>query len=304
LLTRVPAMRRKGSAVLLPLVLLISLAVTYERVPFFPFPYFDVTPCPFFSQIADQAPQKAVLEITAIKSDAEYHQTIHRHPVVGSYYGRMPQDLEERARELITLARYGDIVGPPGAWANALGKLGIKYIVVRRPYADPDEVKSTVAHLTYSLGNPTYEDELTVAFTVPDSPRGTLLETDKVALEGEWYEPELWNGVSTRWMGENAVVKVTQPQGSTRARLTFRAYPFRLPRRLAVLVNDQAVVEARVSLAGLQPVESKPFLLNPGENTVQIHSLDSCEVPLDLGLGMDSRCLAFAVQELRLLPVE
>jgi hypothetical protein len=304
LLTRIPAIRRRGPVMLSLLVLLISLVVTYERVFAFPFWHFDVTPSPFFLQIADQDPPKAVLEITAIKSDAEYHQTIHRHPVVGGYYGRTPQDLAEKANDLITLARTGDIIGPPGAWANALGKLGVKYIVVRRPYADPGEVKNTVAHLTHSLGAPTYQDEQMFVFIVPDSLRGTPLETHNVALEGDWYAPELWDGVSTRWMGKDAIVKVTPPQGVTRARLTFKAYPFRVPHRLGVLVNNQVVAGVMVSMEGLQSVESEPFLLNPGENIIRLHSVEPCEVPLAVGLGMDSRCLAFAIQELRLLPTE
>jgi hypothetical protein len=144
--------------------------------------------------------------------------------------------------------------------------------------------------------------ETQFALTGPGSRRENLLETTPgVTLEGEWYVLELWDGVATRWMGKDAFVKVYPSQGPTSVRLTFKVLPFQKSRRLAVLANNQVVVGVMVYFEGQQQVESAPFPLNQGENTIHFHSLDSCAVPADLHLGTDGRCLAFAVQELRLI---
>ena len=86
---------------------------------------------------------------------------IHRHVLVGGHNYRFPSEVVEKMTEIEALAKTGR--------AEQLVQIGIGYVVLHRKFLGQVELEEYRQHLTKILGNPAYEDEQLIVFTVPNA---------------------------------------------------------------------------------------------------------------------------------------
>jgi hypothetical protein len=131
-----------------------------------PFPMIDIRPPSVYEEIANDNRAVAVLDLPIVNyAAAKYHllyQMEHGHAVVGGYRDRRPPEAVEAITALAALAQ-------PGGETNSLAEAGIGYIVLHKNFLEPIELEDTSSFLTAELGNPMYDDETIVVYTVPNA---------------------------------------------------------------------------------------------------------------------------------------
>jgi hypothetical protein len=86
--------------------------------------------------------------------------------------------------------------------------------------------------------------------------------------------------------------------------LAFTARPFRVPRHLQILVDEDLIEEYHVG--GTQSYVTSPFVLKGGGwIPVRFHVPEGCEVPSEVVEGQDDdRCLSMLFQHVDAFPVQ
>jgi len=113
-----------------------------------------------------------------------------------------------------------------------------------------------------------------------------------------WYGIEIWDGTSTRWMENNALIYLLSPENHT-SNLSMRITSFYHPRTLEIYLGGELAARANVSSAGFQDMMASIHLMK-GTNTMRFHIREGCERPFDKPElnNHDSRCLSVGVQNL------
>lgn len=154
-----------------------------------------------------------------------------------------------------------------------------------------------------SSGEPVYKDEQITAFAVRPSEPMDAGEIPLLLLDLQWHPIESIEGVPLRWMVNEGRMRVrVETQG--RHQLALVVHPFKEPRHLQVLVNEELVEEYQVG--GMQSYVTLPFVLESGEWTpMRFHVPEGCEVPSEVMDGeADDRCLSMLFQQVDIVRVE
>lgn len=114
-----------------------------------------------------------------------------------------------------------------------------------------------------------------------------------------WHGEEVWNGVPSRWMSQDAILHLYEDEpGSTI--LQFRAMSYHRERTLKVYHNDTMV---REELIPQHFTEIRvPLSLHEGRNIIRLEVPDGCDKPSEVSSSTDDRCLSMAVQNITLTP--
>lgn len=113
-----------------------------------------------------------------------------------------------------------------------------------------------------------------------------------------WYRIETWDGISTRWMEDDALISINSSENRN-VNLSLRLTSFYRPRTLDIYAGDELALRANVSSTGFEDTTAS-IHLKKGTNTVRLHVLEGCDSPKDkLELkSPDPRCLSVAAQNL------
>ena len=113
-----------------------------------------------------------------------------------------------------------------------------------------------------------------------------------------WYGIETWDGTSTRWMENDALVTLYSPVNGT-ANLSLRLTSFYRPRTLEIYAGNESALRANVSSAGFEDMTASIHLMK-GTNIVSFHIPEGCERPRDKPelKNEDTRCLGLAFQKI------
>jgi predicted SAM-dependent methyltransferase len=139
-------------------------------------------------------------------------------------------------------------------------------------------------------------------------------------LNEGWHHTEMWGETIARWMADEATMTIYSTESKT-FNLAFHILSFYRPRMLEISLNGAKThKEVIQTLEILQKTnlcrKSDPFLqlpfmrikipinLKSGKNTIKFLSVDGCQCPSEISalISEDTRCLSFAIQNIRLLP--
>jgi hypothetical protein len=132
--------------------------------------------------------------------------------------------------------------------------------------------------------------------TLLNPPQDIMVEG---TLGNGWYGIEIWDGTSTRWMENDALVTLYSPEDRT-ANLSLRLMSFYRPRTLVIYAGNESALRANVSSAGFEDMIASIHLMK-GTNTVRFHIPEGCERPRDKPVlkNEDTRCLGLAFQKIK-----
>ncbi len=251
------------------------------------FEYFSVWPLPtgstivssYYRHIAEDSSDRAVLDLPVLdyvtEKRAMYAQVTHRHPIVGGRVYRVLASSEwmpEFLGALIQSRQAEDVVPvlEMDERRTMLSEVGVGWVVVHRERVATDDETYTL--LTDMLGQPVFEDEDIVVYTVPE---GQQVEQELVhaLAKDTWYNVERWDGKAGRWIGQEGrlyLYSSTRQQG----RLRFTVLPYRDVRLLEVKVNGRPV--ALFAVGDWQEYTTPPFELEEGLNQVRFHVVNGC----------------------------
>lgn len=153
----------------------ITLLIAFEYCPI-PFPHTCVEVSPFYTQLAQEEGDFAIVEIPMGRQPSKismFYQTIHERPLVGGHISRTPPHAYDFIREnelLSKLQMYSapDYEGPfsfpfpdLSRRLDALAQVGIRYIVFRRASTSPQLL---AAWQSFIGAHPAYEDNMIIAY--------------------------------------------------------------------------------------------------------------------------------------------
>jgi hypothetical protein len=309
---------------------LIVLSVV-EYYPSYPFPSVQSTVPLYYLPVRKDTGSKAVIELPASASlfdsmgnipfvyRSMYYQMFTDKNLVGGYYNYQ----WDRERSFIEttpflselndplILKYGDII-PVDKHAIAdygirqLMDLGVGYIIVNRIAYSREDYSAIHDLLKTYCGEPIYDDGYVSIFLLTKKylsiHPGELLE-----LGSGWYAPALnvKEMVVSRMMYQDGTIRVVGVDKPRMVKLIMGIIkPFKSTRWLTVNVNGKII--NRIDLgAQEQPVlgwMSAPFMLEKGDNTIIIHSVNGTVNPYkEIGpLIQDSRPVSIGVFGLRL----
>ena len=174
-------------------------------------------------------------------------QTVHGRPISGGYHSRRYPQLQlglPVLRELAAGHLGGDIAGEPGGWPAALSTLGYRYIIGYKQQTLgprnllPEETRVFRALVNAGLGvaGPDYEDDLLIAYRVPDAPPQPV-----IGFRDGWGAPEPSGGRPERWLAQAGQLGLIVPSAG-RYRLSWSALPAGGSRALEIRLGDQIFV--------------------------------------------------------------
>ncbi len=141
------------------------------------------------------------------------------------------------------------------------------------------------------------EDAHTILYKVPDSLWQRPALTPALFTGEGWYGVEQNTDGLYRWMGQSADLYVTVAQPA-KIRLALTVQAFGGDRSLRISANNQKLFEG-LSTPAPQPVEVE-FMANPGTTRLHLESLTPAQTAQQIGLGQDTRPLAFLVRNLKI----
>jgi hypothetical protein len=256
-----------------------ALLVLFEYVAFFPFPTTGKSIPGFYREIANKPDDYAILDLpidaggsTGTSNRAMYYQMIHGHRIVGGFIHRFPVGAEELTRLMGQLAYRPlneDIVAYPPSEESlaALSRLGVRYVVVHKFSSIAADV---VASLQQSLGQPLFEDKQITAFATPqENDRSSIEPIPFLDEEDNWGPLESWEGVPSRWMGNDGLIYFYLPEEG-KHRLRFTAYTDgNQSTNLQVFINEQP--SGKFTVRGWQSLVTPVLELERGLHVVRFH---------------------------------
>jgi hypothetical protein len=113
-----------------------------------------------------------------------------------------------------------------------------------------------------------------------------------------WYDLEIEENTSFRWMSQNATLTVFSfTKSSFKINVTLKSYY--KPRILQVFLNENFICRYNISQ------ENENIILNinltPGKNVIKFHSIEGCDIPSKIENSTDSRCLSFAFNDIKIV---
>ena len=102
-----------------------------------------------------------------------------------------------------------------------------------------------------------------------------------------------------RWISQNASIQIFNSANNEQdANISFVVWGYHKPKILHVYLNEGEIVKLKVSEEGAYNFALK---LSPGLNELKFYSSEGCEVPAEVELSTDTRCLSFAFADLKII---
>jgi len=290
----------KKFQVLVPLVIITLILFEYLAVPF-------VTSDPsvpeFYYSVAKEPGDFAIIEIPATANYssgimAEYYQTIHNKKMVGGQLARVPDSsrvFEHSVpfiNEITYLKSPSDIItqNKTAIASSILNNYNIRYVILHKDFVEEDVFEKINNLINEALGPIVYSDEQIVVYKV-----NTNCNTQFIEIGQNWNEIETWDGTPTRWIEDNATIKIHSPEDKT-AILSFSVLSFNNSRQLLVVTNDNPAYSKVIS-PGFMQVKIT-VNLKKGDNVIRYIAVNGPVLVSDVLHNGDNRLISFAFQNI------
>jgi hypothetical protein len=271
-----------------------------------PFPVSAVNEPSFYKEISQDKGNYALLEIpSTAKYEAGvstiYYQTIHGKPVVGNWAARFPanaRDFEKNTpviHELTYLQPFNkDILNQNinQVGTSILNYYNISYIVLHKNYMSDKEVNLTETFIQKTLNaeRKPYEKDSLIVYHVNKEPIKSFM-----VLKDNWYSREVWGGVPTRWISNNATLLIYSNENVNKT-LSFRVVSYQNPKNIEVYFKNLCFNGTVPTDFGTMKI---PLTLEKGENIIRFSTHEKCFSAAQVIKGsQDGRELSFAIQNI------
>lgn len=291
-------------------IIIVTLLCALIIFEFLSIPY-HVTPVdhPSFYQKIGQDPERyGLLEIPmTMNYDAgvkiQYYQTIHGKPLVGGHAARIPIDARnfEKDTPFIREMTYfnkqqatQDILNQNNS-VNIIATLNyynIRYIILHKEFlteTDMDYIQNSLPS-PINKSTPVYNDETMIVYEVPKGEENLYM-----SLLPGWSNNENWSGISTRWIQDNATLRIYS-ENNQLVSIHFQAVGFHIPRTLEIYSGDQLLSRTGIPTYTIPVNVTIP--LKTGKNDIRFNMSEKAERPIDIPElnSDDSRSLGIAIQ--------
>jgi SAM-dependent methyltransferase len=118
-------------------------------------------------------------------------------------------------------------------------------------------------------------------------------------LIGSWYGWEDWNGMPTRWIGNEAIILRPSETNHT-IKMSLQAVSFHRFRNMEIFLEDVSLLKVLITTNPIRICVEVPLI--KGINYIKFKAIEQCERPCDVAEhnSKDTRCLCFALQDLTL----
>jgi hypothetical protein len=227
-------------------------------------------------------------------SEYQYYQTVHRKKLVGGYVARNPSYALDFVYNTPVIRELNFPELPPDVLRQDLSEVGlsllnyydVRYIILHRDYMTSEMFYEVAGFINDVLRIPNDYQDATIR-------RYRVLEVAEsrpfLALGNNWQGVEMWDGIPTRSMSNNATLLAIAPQ-PTKARISFSAKSFRMERALEILLNGQLLDSYPIDEVGKSI--SIPVSLSAGENVFTF------SIPASSMQSLDSGGRSMAFQEI------
>jgi hypothetical protein len=295
------------------LFIIISCLILFEFLAI-PYTMSSAEVPSFYKQISNDGDNYAIFEIPNLEyiiatyADYMYYQSIHEKMLVNGFVSRTPSNVIEffaitpifsHLIDLHSSFEDEDILEQnlTGICQPILNYYGIRYIVLHPDRMTASHINSVNQFLKASVDKYPiiHENDSIIVYKVNDIPSGNFM-----SLGSGWHGLENWEGTSTRWMSNEAVLIIYSNQCQN-TNLSFRVLSFYRSRDLIIHVNDGSSIETAVPNGEFLTV-SIPVNLKNGTNIIKFHVPEGCESPYHAtrGENLDTRCLSLAFQNIRI----
>jgi hypothetical protein len=160
---------------------------------------------------------------------------------------------------------------------------------------DNTAFEKIMSYLTSLLGQPVYSDERIISFEI----NAVALQGTFAFLSGGWWSLEEWDGVPTRWMGNNGTIKVISSLPQL-CNVSFSARTQYTDKTLRFFLNTELIGVFRISSTGFSRISVSSLRLREGVNELSFYSGQSF-VPADVADSLDTRRLSIVVENVEIL---
>lgn len=299
------------------LYIAISCLILFEYLSI-PYPMTSTEVPLFYKEISQESGDFAIMDIpTWFFPDYMFFQTVHGKNLVEGYVSRAPDyifryfDSMPFINQLIHLhgSRSGaDILDQSfgGIGRDVLNKYDIKYVVLHKNRMPKEDLDHAQTLLQSALGEKPieYDNGSLIVYEVKEKLVDAATPTTLRALGEGWSGLELWDGVPTRWMGQNATIVLDSPENRT-VILSCQALSFYQSRNMTVYINEVPDKSIEVPAEDFVSVKAQ-LSLNKGTNLIRFNSLKECQSPRSIfgPENKDSRCLGLAIRNITIYRID
>lgn len=134
-------------------------------------------------------------------------------------------------------------------------------------------------------------------FTIVDA---TFLLDKLDEQDKNWYDLEKDSeGKSFRWISQNAELRIFNPSDNKRnINVSFIIWSYYKPRSFYIYIKGKEIVA--IDVFGRLNYNLN-LELDPGMSELTLSSLQGCDIPAEIEISDDKRCLSFAISELKII---
>ncbi len=241
-----------------------------------------------------------------------YYQTIHHKNILQGYTSReeanpLPPRNLPGVRQLLFSDLKPDITYDDSRTAaqTFFDFYKMNYVVIDDKQAGAKTLQNTPRMLEQLFGlieERKWPKENFTLYKINPGDTAKSLTAPLLVPGANWFEPEQNQAGQYRWLGQSGKLLALVPANSGGIKLRIQGQAFNRPRKL-VLQNDkgQQIAHLTVNLEQTE-YESEFFRLPPGENWLNLVSLDGTDSPGSLDArSKDNRNLSVLIYKLRLL---
>ena len=292
-----PDAKRLSKAVMMSFVF---CAIVFEYASF-PLPLGKLVVPKMYYQIASEEGDFALVELPrdycyakCQVSEYQYYQTVHRKKLIGGYVARNPSYALDFVYNTPVIRELNFPELPPDILRQDLSEVGlsllnyydVRYVILHRDYMTSEMFYKVDGFINDVLRIPLDYQDATIR-------RYRVIEADEsvtfLTLGNNWQGVEMWDGIPTRSMSNNATLFVTAPE-PTEAKISFSAKSFRTERALEIFLNGELLDSYPIDEAGMSI--SIPVNLLAGQNVLTF------SIPEGSMQSLDSSGRSMAFQEI------
>jgi len=125
-----------------------------------------------------------------------------------------------------------------------------------------------------------------------------------IAYGKHWFSQEFVNGMSYRWMSDNATLNIYSPE-QEKVKLQLNFWNFYKNRTMEIYLNDELVSRFDVRVNESSIFYTPIIELQKGENIIRFISKEGCDVPNEIGVWeKDYRCLSLQFWDIRKMAID
>lgn len=250
--------RGKALGLLFFIVLCIALLAESNMMPY---PVVEDTSIPpFYYELAKMNGNFSVLDLPqtyAANNLYMYYGTVSEKPLLGGSISRVPLDSLRPLLTVPIVAQTGNLMNDHGLMEpteivvqdlnstnlHALELYNVRYVILHKDLLDSNALGNLTIYLNQLAGPPVYSDDKIVSYETKPASQQSLF----AYLTDGWHDLEWRDGTPTRWMTNNATIRLSSPS-SHYYTLNFTVGTEVTNKSLSVYLNDRFLGNLPVSM--------------------------------------------------------